>query len=124
MQQANRTVLVVDDDWGVREMLGVLLADAGYANVAARNGREALDYLRQAEKLPCLILLDMMLPDVSGVQFLIKKQEDPRLADIKIVVMTANADLVRAGEMLGVSATLEKPFDTAILCATIARLCE
>ena len=115
--------MIVDDEWSIREAICELLQDAGYQYVQARDGREALDYLRQTAKLPTLILLDMMMPDVGGIQFLIQQQEDARLANIPVIMMTANPRLIRAGELLGMREHIAKPFGADALLALVDRLC-
>ena len=123
IHQVDETILIVDDEWSIREVICELLQDAGYQSVQARDGREALDYLRQTAKLPTLILLDMMMPDVGGIQFLIQQQEDARLANIPVIMMTANPRLIRAGELLGMQEHLAKPFGADALLAMVDRLC-
>ena len=68
MATQEHRVLVIDDDWAIRETVGEVLHDAGYQVVCASNGREALDYLRQGP-VPCMILLDLMMPVMDGHQF-------------------------------------------------------
>src|SRR5678816_1869583 len=74
-----RKVLVVEDDEDVREVLRETLEDAGYPVICAKDGREGLELLR-AEPRPCLVLLDLMMPVLSGWQFRAQQQQDPRLA--------------------------------------------
>lgn len=123
MQHRNKTILIVEDESSIREVLDVLLTEAGYHVVQTRDGGEALDYLRQADSLPCLILLDLMLPIVTGVEFLIQRQAEPAIVDIPVVIMTANNRLIRAGEFLGVTEAIEKPFDSDALLAIVERVC-
>lgn len=81
-------VLIVDDDPDVLEALESFVSSEGYAVLAARNGKEALALLERRQ-LPCLILLDMMMPDVDGWQFRKLQLADRRLANIPVVVITA-----------------------------------
>jgi CheY-like chemotaxis protein len=82
------SVLVVDDDADIRDALCELLVDEGYRAVAAANGQEALTYLSSGE-LPCVILLDLMMPVMDGWEFRRRQQGDPRLAQVPVVVITA-----------------------------------
>ncbi len=123
IHQADETILIVDDEWSIREAICELLQDAGYQCAQARDGREALDYLRQTAQLPAMILLDMMMPDVGGVQFLIQQQEDAGLAHIPVIMMTANPRLIRAGELLGMQEHLDKPFTADALLTLVDHLC-
>ncbi len=122
MQQSNKTILIVDDDWSIREALRDLLADAGYQSAHARDGREALKYLHANAGSVSLILLDMMMPEVDGVQFLLRQQEDPVLTRIPVIMMTGNERLVRAGQFLGIREYIDKPFDINTLLAMVDRM--
>ena len=75
------SILVVDDDPDIRTSLAEILGDEGYRVAGARNGREALDYLRRRTR-PSLILLDMMMPDMDGWLFRREQQKLPELASI------------------------------------------
>jgi CheY-like chemotaxis protein len=81
-------ILVVDDDAISRETLAGLLSKKGYSVASAENGRQALDYLRSST--PALILLDLMMPVMSGWEFLALKKTDPRLEPLPVVVMTGS----------------------------------
>ena len=122
-QHHKNTILVVEEEWSLREVLDELLTEAGYRVVQARDGGEALEYLAQADGRPCLILLDLMLPKVTGVEFLIQRRADPRIADIPVILMTGNDRLIRAGEFLGITDSIEKPFDNDALLTLVAQVC-
>jgi CheY-like chemotaxis protein len=81
-------VLVVEDDEATREMLRYLVTSAGCSAVTAANGREALDYLGRAD-LPCLILLDLMMPVMDGCALDQNLAADSRFSSIPVVVITA-----------------------------------
>jgi len=82
-----RTVLVVDDEPHVVTYLEMLLQDRGYATLSAANGREGLEKAK-AHK-PDLICLDITMPEESGVRMYRNLKEDPELAHIPVVVVTA-----------------------------------
>jgi CheY-like chemotaxis protein len=82
-----RTVLVVDDEPDVVAYLEMLLQDHGYATSSAADGREGLDKAR--ELVPDLICLDITMPGESGVRMYRNLKEDPRLAGIPVVIVTA-----------------------------------
>jgi CheY-like chemotaxis protein len=88
--QAQRLLLVVDDDAGIRESLADLLNDEGYTVMTAVNGQDALTRLRASDSLPCVILLDLMMPVMSGPEFYTEMRNDPALADIPVVVISAD----------------------------------
>ncbi|HVO20711.1 MAG TPA: response regulator [Anaeromyxobacter sp.] len=82
-------ILVVDDDTDVREALGEVLAEEGYATRLFESGREALAFLRGGGA-PALILLDLMMPEMNGWQFREEQLKDERLREIPVVVITAS----------------------------------
>ena len=82
---------------------------------------EALDYLRQQETLPCLILLDHTMPRMTAVEFRKEQKKDPRLTGIPVVMLSAVSHSVAA--KVGTDAFLRKPPRLSDLFATIARFC-
>jgi CheY-like chemotaxis protein len=113
-----RTVLLIEDDPDVSETLAGLLARFDYAVTIARDGQKALRALRDGP-LPRLILLDLMMPNMDGHRFRNAQLEEPTLAAIPTIVITADAKASR--EKLGVAACFRKPFDVEALLNEIAR---
>jgi CheY-like chemotaxis protein len=118
------TVLVVDDDDGCRDLLDDFLGVLGYRVEVARDGREALDRLHAAERRPRLILLDLMMPGMSGLEFRREQARDPNLADIPVVLMSATVRDTRpeAGSAK-VDVCIKKPFNLSELAAIVKRHC-
>ena len=83
------TILLVEDDFDVREALAETLRDEGYAVECAVDGVQALDYLRGGGR-PGLILLDLMMPRMSGSEFRMVQKVDPQLADLPVVLISAD----------------------------------
>jgi CheY-like chemotaxis protein len=81
-------VLVVDGDLVEREVVCMVLEDAGYRTIVARNGREALDTLRNMKERPDAILLDVEMSVVGGPAFLAERRRDPSLAAVPVVLMS------------------------------------
>src|SRR4029079_8357095 len=81
-------VLIVEDDEDLREMMAQMLTLEGFEAVAVANGREALEYLHEAEK-PDVILLDLMMPVMDGWEFRRQQQADPSLARLPVIVLSA-----------------------------------
>ncbi len=104
-------VLVVDDDAVIRELLVVNLEMEGHEPVTAQDGAEALEAVAACP--PDLLLLDVMMPAVSGWQVAEELKADPATAAIPIVLLTARAMEVdvRKGASLGVDRYVTKPFD-------------
>src|SRR5690242_8866746 len=86
-------VLVVDDDYAIREMLTEVLEDAGYRVISVENGAAALAQLREMLTPPCLILLDLMMPVMTGWEFRIAQQADARLAAIPVIALSARPSM-------------------------------
>ncbi len=116
----DRTVLVIDDDPTVCEVLERFLRREGFAPVTATSGVEGL---RQAKDLrPAAITLDIMLPDIDGWAVLAALKGDPELADIPVIVVTIVDDRTR-GYALGATDYLVKPVDRGRLARVLRSLC-
>ena len=113
------TVLVVDDDPGVREVLTDLLREAGHEVVCVEGARAALEYLR-SHPAPRLILLDLWMPGMSGMEFRAVQVREPAWADIPVIVITAAIDGCRQAERLGAAGVLEKPVHLDDLLGVVA----
>ncbi|APR80651.1 DNA-binding response regulator [Minicystis rosea] len=87
-----KRVLVIDDDEGFREALGIALTLEGYTVESAANGREALDLLRRASHPPHVFIVDLMMPVMNGWEFIEAVRHDPALAKIPLVVVSAAHD--------------------------------
>jgi CheY-like chemotaxis protein len=109
------TVMVVEDDVCIRELVIEILAGGGFTAVGAGNGREALQHLRQTRVRPELILLDLMMPVMDGRQFRAEQLSDPLLARIPVVVMSASDD----GEVRA-DGRVRKPFDIQALLEVVS----
>lgn len=107
---ADTHVLVVDDDFDIRDTLRELLELEGLRTIGAANGREALRQLRDGVR-PGLILLDLMMPEMSGWEFRGEQLRDPALADIPVVILSATPDVARTAEELDAAGYVRKPFD-------------
>ena len=85
--QADATILIVEDDPAVRDRLSHMVAEGGWRPVLAENGREALDLQNDLD--PHLIVLDLIMPEMDGFQFLTALREHGRWQDVPVVVITA-----------------------------------
>jgi DNA-binding response OmpR family regulator len=111
-------VLVVDDDAAIRRLIMAALKRDGYEFLEAPNGREALDLMRSAR--PDLVVLDLMMPLVSGWDVLQERLGDPVLSKIPVIIISANREpeLAKAVDQ-GICAFLPKPFDISALTALV-----
>jgi DNA-binding response OmpR family regulator/anti-sigma regulatory factor (Ser/Thr protein kinase) len=105
------TILIVDDEPGMHQVMEALLTPEGYTLAFAGNGAEALALA--ARLTPDLILLDVVMPDMNGFEVCRRLRTDPQLAEVPIVMVTANddSDSRLQGIEAGVDDYLTKPFD-------------
>ena len=108
-------VLLVEDDADTRDVVRALLDEEGYQTAVATDGQEAIDYLSACKELPCLVLLDLLMPRVGGAAVLRWMRTQPRLANVPVAVIsarpqTSGSEVARAfrDHVIGV---LQKPFD-------------
>ena len=113
-------VLIVEDDADLREMMAQLLSLEGFRAETAPNGRDALQYLERGGR-PDVILLDLMMPVMDGWEFRRRQVEDPTIATVPVVVLSA-VDPSRAGD-LGGTPFLKKPLDFDRLLELVRRFC-
>ncbi len=113
-------VMVVEDDPDQREAITVALESEGYAVVTAESGIEALERLGGGPR-PCMILLDLMMPEMDGIQFRAEQLKSETLARIPVVVVSAYGQVTRA-KSLHVADYLPKPVDLDRLLAVIERV--
>ena len=111
-------VLVVDDDPNIRRMIIAALRRDGYEFLEAPNGRDALDMMR-AER-PDVVVLDLMMPILSGWDVLREREQDESLRQIPVILVSASRDAEVASAVdKGICAFLPKPFDIGVLSALV-----
>ena len=115
-----RTILIVDDEPIIRELLGHILEDAGYHVRLAAHGGEALDLLNKER--PDLIIADVMMPVLDGVELCRRLKGDAATQEIPIILMSAAARHVVWDA--GADAFLDKPFDLETLVALVRQQLE
>jgi CheY-like chemotaxis protein len=115
-------ILVIDDDADLRESLGLALSAAGHAFTMAKDGLDALAQLRDKTP-PCVVLLDLMMPNMNGFELRSVMKSDPALSPIPVVVMTGAGPLAtrRAQELD--AEILMKPVDLRDLLTVVERHC-
>jgi two-component system, OmpR family, response regulator CpxR len=116
---ARKTILLVEDDLDIRDVVQEVLEEQGHDVVPARTGRQALEFLAlDSQSPPDIVILDLMMPIMTGWQVLETIRRSPQLADIPVVVVTAATQ----DRPLGAQAFLRKPFDIRDLLETIRKL--
>ena len=103
------TILVVDDEPLIAMALEAALEDAGYRVATAANGRQGLERLAEAPR-PDLVLLDMMMPVMSGPAMLAAMAADPGLDGIPVIVLSSLPEEAVRARAQGVAAVLRKPY--------------
>jgi CheY-like chemotaxis protein len=109
--EQKRTVLVIEDDEAVSELLVALLKDRGYGAVPAYDGQSAIHLARRL--VPHLITLDLALPGTDGHEVLASLKADPTTRDIPVVVISAFTQILPAGDRKKLAYLLGKPFDVS-----------
>jgi CheY-like chemotaxis protein len=113
-------VLVVEDDAVLCDGLVLALEREGYLGIKALNGRQALHVLENLPARPGLILLDLAMPEMSGLRFREAQLADRELCAIPVVAMLGSAWDASACDLPSAAATLRKPVDTESLLQTVA----
>jgi CheY-like chemotaxis protein len=114
--------MIVEDEFLIREALTEFLEEEGYTVTGSANGQEALSYLRTST-LPELILLDLMMPVMSGPQFLAELHADPALDSIPVVLLSADRNSQEKFSSNAPVEYLEKPVRLVDLLDTVERYC-
>jgi CheY-like chemotaxis protein len=114
------TILLVEDDVDVREALSETLREEGYSIDCASDGVEALEYLRAGAR-PGLILLDLMMPRMSGSEFRIAQKNDPALSGLPVVLLSADGRMREKAITLEAAGAIRKPINLDELLAVIER---
>jgi CheY-like chemotaxis protein len=116
-------VLVVDDDLLTRLLLHATLTQVDYTVTTVASGMEALAWLYATSVQPCVILLDVLMPGMTGWEFLARLRADAALAAIPVVVITGTVERQIGGSHPEVVAVIAKPIDVRFLLAVVARCC-
>jgi CheY-like chemotaxis protein len=114
------TVLVVDDEFGIVDVLETVLTDEGYRVLTACNGKQGLERL-SAEK-PDAVLLDFMMPILGGAEMLAAIAAEPAYRHIPVIMISSLAEKVLAEKCTGYVAYLRKPFRATAVLSTVARV--
>ena len=119
----SKTILIVDDEPDILFTVGQVLEASGYKVIKAKNGNEAIDKLKELGHCPDLVVLDIMMPDVSGWDVAAKLKECEKWQNIPIIFLTAKGDTMSIG-MGNLSADdyIVKPFDVVDLKERIDKI--
>jgi CheY-like chemotaxis protein len=116
-----KNVLIVDDDIVTQNMLKTALGNAGYAYTIASNGREAIELA--AGKLPDVIVLDIMMPDMDGGEVADVLKKNPRTKDIPIIFLSSliSKEEEKTGAKKDIVSFLSKPYNREMLLNEVRR---
>ena len=114
------TVLVVDDEFGIVDILETILTDEGYRVLTACNGKQGL--VRLSAEKPDVVLLDFMMPILGGDGMLHAMAAEPAYQRIPVIMMSSLREDVIAERCKGYAAFLHKPFRAAAVLSTVARV--
>jgi DNA-binding response OmpR family regulator len=113
------TALVIDDDVVLRSTLAELLQEEGFVTIQASNGFSGLRHA--GEHHPQVVLLDLLLPELSGVEVLRELRSGPGGRDMAIVIVTGSPDSLTAAQLTEADGVVGKPFDVGALLTTVHR---
>jgi CheY-like chemotaxis protein len=117
---AKKTILIVDDEFGIVEVLESILSDAGFTVITAINGQEALT--RMEKTVPDLVILDFMMPLLDGAGVIRAMRADKRLRSVPVLLASALPEKTIAERCNGYNVFLRKPYKTERLMEEISRL--
>jgi CheY-like chemotaxis protein len=121
MTEQHRILLVEDDD-DVADAMVAILEGEGYAVVRASDGEQALRALRGGLD-PCLIVLDLFMPRMNGIEFRRVQRSDPSISQVPVVVVSGVTDMVDEIRAMGVARCFRKPVDFDKLLGVVNELC-
>ena len=105
------SILLIEDDAAICDAMSDLLSSEGYEVHCAMDGQKALDWLRATLRLPHLILLDLMMPVLDGVQFRLRQTAEERLSGIPVIVISADTRGAEKSSCMGAQGYLRKPLE-------------
>jgi two-component system chemotaxis response regulator CheY len=118
-----KKVMVVDDSRTVRQQLGVLLADAGYEVLEASDGLEGVEKIGRTPDI-AMVICDVNMPRMDGIQMLTMLREDPKTADLLVLMLTTEGQpgLIARAKAAGARGWIVKPFKPDLLLGAVRKL--
>ncbi len=110
MPASKRTIMVVDDEQDMVDLIKTMLEAKGYGVQSANSGQEAFNLL--GEQKPDLIILDIMMPTINGLEVLVRLRENPDTASIPVILLTTQMEYkdILEGYQMGANYYIPKPF--------------
>jgi DNA-binding response OmpR family regulator len=117
-----KTIVVIDDEFGLADVIAAGLSDVGYRALTAPNGVLGLEVM--AEHTPDLVILDLMMPLLDGAGVLREMAKDPRLSEVPVIMVSSMPESVVRARCHGYVAFLRKPFSLDALTAAVEKALE
>jgi CheY-like chemotaxis protein len=114
------TILVLDDDQAILNLIEDVLSDAGHPITAFKSSVKAMDWIRDNPPAR-LVLVDLMMPEITGEGVIAQLHDDERYAHTPILVLTASFDGRQISDRIGATAYIRKPFDIDVLRDEVER---
>jgi DNA-binding response OmpR family regulator len=115
-----KTIVIVDDEFDLADVLAATLSDIGFRVLNATNGKQGLEVM--AEQPPDLVILDYMMPLLDGAGVLKAMRADPKLAAVPVIMISVVPESVVRARCPGYAAFLRKPFDFETLLNAVERV--
>src|ERR1700694_563419 len=117
---AKKTILIVDDEFGILEVLESILSDAGFKVISAINGQDAL--IRLQETIPDLVIVDFMMPLLDGAGVIEAMRANDKLSAVPVILASALPEKAVSERCVGYHAFLRKPYKSERLMEEVSRL--
>jgi CheY-like chemotaxis protein len=118
--RAKKTILIIDDEFGILEVLESILSDAGFKVISAINGQDALTRLQ--ETIPDLVIVDFMMPLLDGAGVIEAMRANDKLSAVPVILASALPEKAIIERCVGYHAFLRKPYKTERLMEEVSRL--
>lgn len=121
-ENTSHPVLIVEDDEDIRTMLALTLSTFGFPVAAASSGEQALGMVRSAPR-PGMVLVDLMMPSMSGEDLIRRLRAEPAAAGVPIVLFSGHSTLAQLAKSLAVDDYIAKPVDVDRLLQVVSAYC-
>jgi len=120
----NKTILIVEDEAGIRSFVKAYLESDGFKVLEAANGKEGLEVL--SKETPDLIVSDIMMPVMDGYEFFRELRTRPKLKEIPVIILTVKDEFndIKYAYLMGVEEYVTKPFEPSVLSSRIRQILE
>lgn len=118
-----KSVMIMDDDVDIRLTLADILEDEGYTVTSASDGLEGIALINSMAQPPGLIILDLMMPNMNGHEFLKVRTENANLANIPVAYFSADTEIHNKSKEAGIE-SIRKPVNFGELFSIVSKYCD